>query len=102
GLTGEIFPRARVDLKPESGLRVSFLEFPGLKSCLVFHRSSPWWTVPVFADSPRNMPAPCQAFLWEAGSGVYGAILPLCGSGLKGELSVWDGALGADLSSFQA
>ncbi len=78
-------------LHARASLRVTFA-FAGFGRGLAIHRESLWWTAPVFATQPLELPPNNQMLLWRQRRGAgyarlgYHLLAPLAGDGLMGEL----------------
>jgi hypothetical protein len=71
----------------------------GFEKGLAAWRNSPWWTVPQFVSSPKQVGSPAQHLLWKRQDGLYGVLLPLGGNGAKASLGAQGGDFGLDLGS---
>lgn len=70
------------------GLRVEFDGLAGFRRGSGSERHSQFWTRPFFVEDLRDIKNHTQFFMWDAGEPGWWAAIPLCGGGMKGEMSV--------------
>lgn len=87
---------------PQNGMRFVISGIPDFAVGHASERFKLYWTRPVFLHSAEQLPAETQFMLWRRGDGLYAAMIPLVGGGMKTAFGPDNGAVAAMQSSFDA
>jgi len=78
-------------LLPSDGLGITILDFPGFVRGIGsgMYADTGWphlWATPFFTDDFGAIPSLSRFYMWEADGGIFAALAPLCGGGMRGIL----------------
>lgn len=98
-LSCHLLYKGKAPLSAQGAAKVSMPLLQGFEAGLSAWRNSPWWTVPQYVSSPKQVASPSQQLLWKRQDGLYALLLPTGGNGAKASLGAPGGDFGVEIAN---